>query len=112
MVRRLFLGAAAVTLLVALTLFLVPFSARLGTIGRDGRPLELTVVVDCRAPILDVSADGTSGEGIAEVCVRRARRRSAGGAGAAVLGGGLLVAGLRRSDEQPAVGSAAQPNRS
>lgn len=112
MVRRLFLGAAAVTLLVALTLFLVPFSARLGTIGRDGRPLQLTVVVDCRAPILDVSADGTSGEGIAEVCVRRARRRSAGGVGAAVAGGGLLVAGLRRGDEKRPVGSRAHPNRS
>jgi hypothetical protein len=88
--RRLLLAAAAVALVTATALVLVPFRAELSAVGRDGRPVDLTVAIECRAPVLDAS-----GSGAPTPCVDRARQRSAGGALATVVGLGLLAGGLR-----------------
>lgn len=103
MAHRVLLTAAVVVSLVAVALVLVPFSARLDAVGRDGRPLEFSVVVECRAPILDAAGTGAGAAGAlpAEACTDRARQRSAGGVGAGVVGAALLVAGLRSRPPQP-----------
>jgi hypothetical protein len=88
------LSAAAVTLVAAVALVLVPFRAELGVVGRDGRPIDFTVAVECRAPVLDAGAEQAP-----DPCVEGARQRSAGGALAAVVGVGLLAGGLRSSGQ-------------
>ena len=97
MLRWLLLAAAAVTLLVAVAVVLVPFRADLEVVGRNGRPVDLSLSVDCRAPILDAQGSLDPGRSpAASACQGPARSRSLGGLAAAVVGAGLLTGGLRQ----------------
>ena len=96
MIRVALLVSAAVALVLALSLALVPFDAELETRARDGSRLELTVGIECRAPVLDGLGLGDGrDEASPKLCDRRARRRLVEAAAAGVAGAALLGAGLR-----------------
>lgn len=97
MARTALLVAAAVLLLAAVALALVPFEARLATEARDGSPLSHTVGIACRAPVLDgLGVAGPGDGGTPRPCLDRARLRLGASAVGAVTGAVVLATGLRR----------------
>jgi hypothetical protein len=110
MIRAALLVSAAAALVLALSVALVPFDAELETRARDGRRMELTVGIECRAPVLDGLGLGDGRDDRSpRLCDRRARTRLLEAAAAGVAGTALLVAGLRHRPGRAAEAQVSRP---